>query len=97
MDKPKNKPKISDNDLYNNKYYIETLIHNINYLYKKKILNTQKLTAEFCVKYILDMDIESGSEDSYIYDKNYILNKQSHITAEDFMVAYILENQSTNK
>ena len=43
------------------------------------------------------MDIESGSEDSYIYDKNYILNKQSHITAEDFMVAYILENQSTNK
>ena len=27
MDKPKNKPKISDNDLYNNKYDIETLIH----------------------------------------------------------------------
>ena len=37
------------------------------------------------------------SLDKCIYDKNYILNKQSHITAEDFMVAYILENQSTNK
>ena len=30
------------------------------------------------------MNIESGSEDSYIYDKNYILRRQPHISSEEF-------------
>jgi hypothetical protein len=37
---------------------------------------------DFCVRFILDMDIESGSEDSYCYDKNHILSRQKHITSE---------------
>jgi len=47
-------------------------------------LATQKLDAEFCIKYILDMDTDNGSEDSYIYDVDYILEFQSHLYYEDF-------------
>ena len=46
--------KINDQDLCKNKYDIDTLIRNINHLYIKTIVNTQILTSEFCVKYILD-------------------------------------------
>ena len=46
--------RINDQDLRKNKYDIDTLIRNINHLYIKTIVNTQILTADFCVKYILD-------------------------------------------
>ena len=76
---------ITDTDLINNKnfYDIDTLEFNIKNLNKKILLSTQKLTPEFCIKYILDMDIDSGSEDSYIYDIDYILYFQKHITHEE--------------
>ena len=45
---------------------------------------------DLCVRFILDMDIESGSEDSYCYDKNHILSRQKHITSEEFDEAYEL-------
>jgi len=54
------------------------------------VLNTQDLTADFCVRFILDMDIDSGSEDSYCYNKNHILSRQKHITSEEFDEAYKL-------
>lgn len=78
---------ITDDDLLNNKYAysitdLEKNIHNLN---KNIILATQKLDAEFCTKYILDMDIDNGSEDSYIYDVDYILEFQSHLYYEDFV------------
>lgn len=82
--------KITTTHLYYNKYDIEILEKNINHLNKKVLLCTQKLTAEFCIKYILVMDIESGSEDSYIFDKNYILERQQHITDEEFDTVYNL-------
>ena len=82
--------KITTTHLYYNKYDIEILEKNINNLNKKVLLCTQKLTAEFCIKYILVMDIESGSEDSYIFDKNYILERQEHITDEEFNTVYNL-------
>lgn len=82
--------KITTRHLYHNKYDIEILEKNINHLNKKVLLCTQKLTAEFCIKYILVMDIESGSEDSYIFDKNYILERQEHITDEEFDTVYNL-------
>ena len=81
---------ITNKDLFNNKYSIDILEKNINMLNKKIILFTQTLTAEFCVKYILDLDIDSGSEDSYIFDKNYILESQPHISNEEFDLAYKL-------
>ncbi len=82
--------KISDYDLCGTQYSIEVLTNHMYYLNKKVVLNTQHLTADFCVRFILDMDIESGSEDSYCYDKNHILSRQKHITSEEFDEAYEL-------
>ena len=80
---------LTDDDLLMNycKYSIEELERNIKNLNKKILLATQHLTAEFCVKYILDMDIDNGSEDSYIYDINYIIYFQHHLTEYDMRVA----------
>jgi len=82
--------KISDFDLCGTQYSIVVLTMHMHYLNKKVVLNTQYLTAHFCVRFILDMDIESGSEDSYYYDKNHILSRQKHITSEEFDKAYEL-------
>ena len=82
--------KISDFDLCGTQYSIAVLTMHMHYLNKKVVLNTQYLTAHFCVRFILDMDIESGSEDSYYYDKNHILSRQKHITSEEFDKAYEL-------
>ena len=53
-----------------NKYSIEILEQNIvkNHLDEKIMLATQILTPEFCVKYILDLNIEGGGEETYIFD-----------------------------
>jgi len=76
---------ITNTDLLNNKnkYSIDMLEKNIEYLDEKILLATQKLTPEFCIKYILNLDIESGGEESYIFDICYILNFQKHITEKE--------------
>jgi hypothetical protein len=86
MENKKVEPSISLNnsDLFHNKYSMDILEKNIDNLNKKILLYSQILNAEFCVKHILDMDIDSGSEDSYIFDKIYILNKQPHISEKEF-------------
>lgn len=71
---------ITDYHLVKKKYDMETLQLNINNLSKKNILYTQTLTADFCAKYIYDNDIESSDEDSYLFDANYILSCQPHLT-----------------
>jgi hypothetical protein len=71
-----------------NKYDIDILEKNVKNLNKKALLFTQKLTAEFCIKYLFNPDIDSGSEDSYIFDKIYILEHQEHITEEEFDEAF---------
>ena len=81
--------KVTNTDLLNNryKYSIDILEQNIveNHLDEKILLATQKLTPEFCVKYILDLDIEGGGEESYIFDVCYILEFQKHITEKELM------------
>lgn len=68
-----------------NKFSIESLIQNINCLDKKTLLHTQVLTAEFCVKYILSMDDEDESEDSYLLCEDYILECQPHISEDELL------------
>ena len=80
--------RLTDMMIMHNKYDIKTLEENIDHLDHKTLLCFQVLTAEFCVQYILDLDIESGNEDSYIFDKIYIMNKQLHITDDDWNKAY---------
>jgi hypothetical protein len=74
-----------------NKFPINILEQNIHNLNKKILLATQKLTVEFCIKYILDLDIDNGSEDSYIYDVDYILDFQKHLTRQEFKQLLALE------
>jgi hypothetical protein len=79
-----NYEKINEEDLYKQQFPIEILEKYIHKLNKKRVINTQKLTADFCVKYLLDNNIDSGSEDSYIFDEAYILNSQFHITEKEW-------------
>ena len=75
---------IHHHDLNYNKYDISTLEFNIDRLGLKSLLQTQKLTAEFCIKYLLNPE-EYGMcvEDSYI-SINDILLYQTHLTLKDF-------------
>ena len=79
--------KVTNTDLLNNryKYSIDILEQNIDLLDEKILVSTQKLTPEFCIKYILNLDIESGGEESYTLDIYYILSKQTHITEKELM------------
>ena len=80
-------PRIELN-LRSNKYDIETLEKNVDYINMKTCVNTQILTAEFCVKYILNEDYMSCIEDTYCIDKGYVLRRQPHLTNEDIMREY---------
>ena len=70
------------------KYDIETLEKNIDNICVKTCVNTQILTAEFCVKYILNEKYMSCIEDTYCIDKGYVLRRQPHLTNEDIMTEY---------
>ena len=79
-----------------NKYSMDVLKKNRFTLSRTTMLYTQILDAEFCVNYILDVDIDSGDEDSYICHAD-VLNSQPHITEEQLHEAYKkFENTKTN-
>jgi hypothetical protein len=80
---------LTDSDLCNETYSLDVLKKNINNLNKKVVLRTQKLTAQFCVKFILDTAVVSGSEASGVYSKQHILKMQPHITNEEFDKYYL--------
>ena len=77
--------RITDMDLYKNKYDIAILEKNIEHLNSKTILCTQYLNVYLCAKlyHMNSVDIDSGSEDSYIWDIPYIIRRQPHINKED--------------
>lgn len=78
---------LSDAMLRNKKYDISALEKNINNLSTKTLLYTQKLTADFCVKYILNEQYASCVEDTYICIGD-VLTAQKHITLADIDAAY---------
>jgi len=80
---------ISDSDLCNETYSLDVLEKNVNNLNKKVVLSTQKLTPQFCIKYILDTSIDSGSKTCGVYTKEHILRRQLHITSEEFDKCYM--------
>jgi hypothetical protein len=79
---------IDNSDLRINKYDIETLERNVNNLNMKTCVNTQILTAEFCVKYVLNEDYMSCIEDTYCIDTGYVLKRQPHLTYEEIRHEY---------
>jgi hypothetical protein len=80
---------LTDSDLCNETYSLDVLKKNINNLNKKVVLSTQHLTAQFCVKFILDTAIESGNQASGVYSKQHILKMQPHITNGEFDKYYL--------
>jgi hypothetical protein len=75
-------------DLRNIKYDIQTLEKNVDFINMKTCVNTQILTAEFCVKYVLNENYMSCIEDTYCIDKGYVLKRQPHISEEELMHEY---------
>jgi hypothetical protein len=75
-------------NLRQNKYDIATLIANVDQIDMKACVNTQVLTAEFCVKYVLNEDYMSCIEDTYCLDIGYVLRRQPHLTREEIMTEY---------
>jgi hypothetical protein len=80
--------EIDNSDLRINKYDIETLERNVNNLNMKTCVNTQVLTAEFCVKYVLNEDYMSCIEDTYCIDSGYVLKRQPHLTYAEILHEY---------
>ena len=81
---------IFDSDLLKNcNYYdITTLEQNISNLRLKIILKTQKLTPDFCVKYILSEEYAFWDNEMYICEGD-VLSAQKHITQEDLDKSWV--------
>ena len=85
--------RITDTNLLKFNYDIEILEKNFNHLNNKILISTQKLTAAFCIKYLFNIDIDSGSEDSYLWDVYYIMHKQPHITEQELYDEIKVQNK----
>jgi hypothetical protein len=74
---------ITKKDLYANQYDYETLKTNIYCVSLIDILKTQILTADFCVKYILNKKFQLADEDQNI-TMELVKCMQPHLTEDDF-------------
>jgi len=83
--------KINDQDLRKKKYSIDVLEQNIDNLSISTVLNTQILTPEFCVKYILNEEYASCVEETYICDFD-VLQRQPHIKSYELLRARLKLN-----
>jgi hypothetical protein len=79
---------ICQEDLYKNQYPRNILKDNIYGVSLMDILKTQILTAEFCVKYILNSDFQISEEDQKI-DMELVIELQPHITRIEFVSAQV--------
>ncbi len=84
---------ISKDDLYNNQYDYETLKTNIYAVSLMDVLKTQRLTADFCVKYILNEDFQFSAEEQSI-NMEILRKYQTHISDIELANALL---RDTNK
>ena len=80
---------LSNNDLYYNKYDIQTLEDNIDFLTIKSLILNQTLTPMFCVKYIIETDDYLCGDKEEFIDIFYVLRNQLHISKDDIYDATI--------
>lgn len=80
---------ITTEDLYKQNYSYEILKANIYAVSLFDILKSQKLTLEFCVKYILNKDYQLTEEENNI-TLNNVLFFQPHILKND-IINYIVQ------
>ena len=79
---------ITREDLYKNLYPREVLKANIYAVSLLDILKTQKLDADFCVKYILNSDFQLSDEDQQITVET-VKEFQPHVLRDDLIRAQI--------
>lgn len=84
---------LTTEDLYNQQYDYETLKTNIYLVSLVDILKTQRLTLDFCVKYILNVDFQLTKEEQEI-TIDMVKKYQPHIVDSDFVT---IQAKSTNK
>jgi hypothetical protein len=82
---------ITNDDLYKNQYDYETLKTNIYAVSLLDVLKTQRLTAEFCVKYILNENFQLSDEDHKI-TINLVKQLQPHILNIELVHAQLRVN-----
>lgn len=75
-------------DLYNKQYDMQTLKEHIYAHNIWDILKTQKLTKEFCVKYILNKNYQFTEEEEKITFKD-VLSLQPHIDKRELLVGIV--------
>lgn len=85
---------ISDADLFKNQYDYETLKANIYVVSLLNILKTQKLSSEFCAKYILNKDFHLLQEEMTINIES-VKKYQPHIEINN--ITNDLKNLTNNK
>lgn len=78
---------LNDSMLRKKKYDIELLEKNIHNLSMKTLLYTQDLTADFCIKYVLNEKYASCVEDTFLSISD-VLYAQKHITRAAIYQAY---------
>jgi len=78
---------LNDSMIRKKKYDIEVLEKNIYNLSMKTLLYTQDLTADFCIKYVLNEKYASCVEDTFL-SMGDVLNAQKHITRSAIYQAY---------
>lgn len=69
---------LTKDDLYNNQYDYNTLKKNIYAVSLLDILQTQKLTKQFCINYILNSNYQLTKEEENI-TIDLVNNLQTHI------------------
>ena len=87
---------IRKDDLYNNQYSYEILKSNIYAVSLLDILKTQKLNADFCVKYILNPDFQLTEIDQKITIE-HVKKLQPHISEEEFIEAQMRVNNKLKR
>jgi hypothetical protein len=88
---------LTNEDLYKKKYDYKTLQTNIYVISLLDILKTQKLTCEFCVKYILNKDFQLSKEEEEINIET-IKKYQPHLSEIDILNGYLTcNNNKRNK
>ena len=83
---------ITNSNLRQSKYSIEELEKNISNLNMKTIVNTQKLTIDFCVKYILNEEYAQCNEEVDLLTIDYVMYNQPHLNEIELTQFYYSYN-----
>ena len=75
---------ITKDDLYKNQYNYKTLKEHVYVVSLLDIVKSQKLSAEFCVKYVLNENFQFTKEEQSI-TVDTVLTYQPHITLLDLV------------